>query len=84
VSAKDIFHKIVKQAVEKDGWLITQDPLKLKFGDINFQIDLAAEKLIAAERADEKIELKSKVFSILLQLQIFTLPWGNFSVIAWH
>ena len=62
MSAKDIFHEIVKQALEKDGWLITQDPLKLKFGDINFQIDLAAEKLIAAERAEEKIAIEIKSF----------------------
>jgi hypothetical protein len=28
--AKDIFHEIVKMALEKEGWLITHDPLHIK------------------------------------------------------
>jgi hypothetical protein len=62
VSAKDIFHEMVKQALQKEQWLITNDPLKFKFGDINFQIDLGAEKLIAAEKAGEKIAIEIKSF----------------------
>lgn len=42
VSAKDIFHESVRKALEKEQWLITDDPLKFKFGDVNFQVDLAA------------------------------------------
>jgi XisH protein len=34
----------------------------IKFGDINFQIDLGAEKLIAAEKAGEKIAIEIKSF----------------------
>ncbi|MEA5525007.1 XisH family protein [Nodularia spumigena] len=62
MSAKDIFHEMVKQALQKEQWLITNDPLKFKFGDINFQIDLGAEKLIAAEKAGEKIAIEIKSF----------------------
>jgi hypothetical protein len=29
--AKDIFHDIVKTALQKDGWLITDDPFKLNY-----------------------------------------------------
>jgi hypothetical protein len=50
VSAQDIFHVTVKRALEKEKWVITADPLKLKFGGINFQVDLAAERLLEAER----------------------------------
>ncbi|MFM7437014.1 MAG: element excision factor XisH family protein, partial [Snowella sp.] len=46
--AKDIFHKIVKQALEKHGWTITHDPLYLDFGGVEPYIDLGAEKLITA------------------------------------
>ena len=50
MSAKDIFHEAVKKALQKEQWVITDDPLKFKFGNVKFNIDLGAEKLIAAER----------------------------------
>jgi len=28
MSAKDVFHEVVKIALQKDGWEITNDPLK--------------------------------------------------------
>ena len=52
--AKDIFHNTVKIGLEKEGWEITSDPLYLDFGGIEIYIDLAAEKLIAAEREGKK------------------------------
>jgi hypothetical protein len=30
--ARDIYHATVKQALIKEGWEITHDPLKLKWG----------------------------------------------------
>ena len=62
VSAKDIFHESVRKALEKEQWLITDDPLKFKFGDVNFQVDLAAQKLLGAEKAGEKIAVEIKSF----------------------
>jgi hypothetical protein len=40
MSARDLFHRAVKQALQKDQWVITDDPLKFKFGNVNFQVDL--------------------------------------------
>ena len=62
MSAKDIFHESVKNALQKEEWLITDDPLKFKFGEVNFRIDLGAEKVIAAEKAGEKIAIEIKSF----------------------
>ena len=62
MAARDIFHKAVKQALQKDGWSITRDPLSFKFGDVNFQVDLAAERLFAAEKSGEKIAVEIKIF----------------------
>jgi XisH protein len=62
VSARDIFHEVVKKALQKEQWTITDDPLKFKFGNINFQVDLGAEKLVAAEKAGEKIAIEIKSF----------------------
>ena len=55
VSAKDTFHESVKRALQKEQWVITADPLRFKFGNIKFQVDLGAERLVAAERAGEQI-----------------------------
>lgn len=62
MSAKDIFHDAVKEALQKEQWVITDDPLKFKFGDVNFRVDLGAEKIIAAEKAGKKIAVEIKSF----------------------
>ena len=55
--ARDVFHNDVRVALQQDGWTITHDPYFLKAGDLNMEVDLAAEKTIAAERGSEKILL---------------------------
>ena len=41
--AKDIFHDNVKNALIKDGWNITDDLLKLQWGNKDLYVDLGAE-----------------------------------------
>lgn len=60
--ARDIFHDAVRTALEKDGWVITADPLILVVGIRSVFVDLGAEKLIAAERGTEKIAVEIKSF----------------------
>lgn len=60
--AKDIYHKPAKNALIKDGWTITQDPLRLRVGKKDLFIDLGAEKLLAAEKNSEKIAIEIKSF----------------------
>lgn len=62
MSAKDKYHNLVKQALEKEGWLITADPFSFTFGKVNFQIDLGAENLIAAQKDNRKIAVEIKSF----------------------
>ncbi|MEH2034454.1 MAG: element excision factor XisH family protein [Nostoc sp.] len=57
MAAKDIFYDAVRRALEKEGWLITNDPLFLRFGGLDMYIDLGAEKDLAAERNQEKIAI---------------------------
>jgi XisH protein len=76
--AKDLFHHAVKNALIKDGWLITDDPLFLKVGGVEFYIDLGAEKLIAAERNNEKIAVEIKSFINPSSLTDFHLAIGQF------
>lgn len=63
--AKDKFHEEVRAALESEGWLITDDPLSFKIGKVQVQMDLGAERLIAAERGNEKVAIEIKTFSNL-------------------
>lgn len=54
MSAKDLFHAAVKQALLKEEWIITADPLIIKIEGVKFQIDLAAEKILGAPESRAK------------------------------
>ncbi len=60
--ARDKIHEAVKNALIRDGWQITHDPYPLQYEDVSVQIDLAAQKLLAAERGDHKIAVEIKSF----------------------
>lgn len=60
--AKDIYHYQVRTALEKDGWIITDDPLTLQFGSRSVFVDLGAKKLLAAERDGQRIAVEIKSF----------------------
>ncbi len=49
-------------ALCKDGWTITHDPFRVKWKTRRLQIDLGAERLLAAERGAEKIAVEVKSF----------------------
>jgi hypothetical protein len=61
--AKDLFHDVVKEALLIEGWQITHDPFPVDYGDVQMQIDLGAERLIAAQRDTEKIAVEVKSFT---------------------
>jgi hypothetical protein len=60
--AKDVYHDIVRTALERDGWTITHDPYVLRLGERRLYTDLGAEAPIGAERAGEKIAVEVKSF----------------------
>ena len=62
MAAKDRFHAVVRLALEKEQWSITDDPLRLEVGGTKLEIDLGAEQLLAAERGAEKIAVEIKTF----------------------
>lgn len=76
--ARDIFHEPVRQSLIKDGWTITADPLVVQFGGVNMYVDLGAERLIAAERGEERIAVEIKSFLGLSVLNDFHLALGQF------
>lgn len=60
--AKDIYHNNLKNALIKDGWAVTHDPLALKWGKKDIYVDLGAEQIIAAEKREQKIAVEIKSF----------------------
>ncbi len=60
--ANDLFHHAVRKELESDGWKITADPYKVKILGVQYDVDLGAEKLLAAERMNEKIAVEIKSF----------------------
>jgi hypothetical protein len=75
--AKDRFHAAVRTALERDGWTITADPYEVSAGDVDFEIDLAAE-MLAAERAGEKIAVEIKSFVGKSNVSEFHTALGQF------
>jgi Holliday junction resolvase-like predicted endonuclease len=74
---KDRFHDAVRNALEKEGWTITADPYEISIGDVDFEIDLAAE-ILAAERADAKIAVEIKSFIGRSNVSDFHTALGQF------
>jgi hypothetical protein len=60
--AKDFYHENVREALEKDGWRITDDPYRIEIEEIGYNIDFGAEPLLAAEKEGTKIAVEVKSF----------------------
>lgn len=59
----DRIHDAVKNALVKDGWTITADPYTIAYEEIKVFADLAAERLLAVERGEQRIVVEIKTFA---------------------
>lgn len=81
MAQRDKMHQIVITALEKDGWCITDDPFVVKYELRRAEIDLAAEKLIAAEQDNRQILVEVKSFmtpSPFYELHAAIGQYGNY------
>lgn len=62
MSEADVYHDAVCHALAKDGWMITHDPLTLRFRGRDLFVDLGAERRLAAEKEGRKIAVEIKSF----------------------
>ncbi len=76
--ARDKFHQAVKTALQREGWTITADPLYIEFGGVDLYVDLAAEKIIAAEKKGRKIAVEVKSFTAPSLISEFHTALGQF------
>jgi hypothetical protein len=78
MAVRDAFHYSVRRGLEKENWTITADPFIVKAGGVEMQIDLGAEKIIAAEKEGEKIAVEIKSFVRASNISEFHTAVGQF------
>ena len=62
IMAKDIIHEPVKKALENGGWIVTAENFTVRYEELIIYPDIAAERVIAAERGLLKIAVEVKSF----------------------
>ena len=60
--ARDSYHDTVRRALERDGWAITHDPLRVELAKRRLYVDLGAERVLAAQKGLRKIAVEIKTF----------------------
>jgi hypothetical protein len=78
MAAIDLFHDVVRQALLQEQWTITADPLTIKIEGVTLKIDLAAERVFAAERDGRKIAVEIKSFLNPSVISDFHAALGQF------
>ncbi len=77
--ARDVFHDLVKEALIKEGWKVTHDPLTLlKREKGGLVTDLGAEKVIVAEKGLTKIAVEVKSFLNPSLVNDFSKAFGHY------
>jgi len=62
MSARDRYHQEFRNALESEGWTVTDDPFHVGIGSTNVQIDIGAERLVIAEKEAEQVAVEIKTF----------------------
>lgn len=78
--ARDLHHERVKNALIKEQWIITHDPLRLQWGTKDMYVDLGAERLIAASKAGQKIAIEIKNFTGLSRVADLEQALGQYTL----
>lgn len=76
--ARDLYHNHAREALEKDGWKITDDPFYMSVDAVEYEVDLGAEELVAAEKNGEIIAVEIKSFLSRSTISEFHRAVGQF------
>jgi hypothetical protein len=84
MSARDRYHDCVRNALIKDGWVITHDPLRLPLGKKDLYVDLGAEQLLGAEKGQRRIAVEIKSFLGKSEVEDLEKALGQFVLYRAH
>ncbi|WP_293037074.1 MULTISPECIES: element excision factor XisH family protein [unclassified Moorena] len=76
----DIIHNAVKNALIKDGWIITDDPYIIEYRKTKLYADLGAERPIAVQRNEQKLVVEVKSFVGTSKLQDLKEALGQYDI----
>jgi hypothetical protein len=76
----DIIHDAVRNALIKDGWVITDDPYVIQYRKITLYADLGAEQTMAAERYGQKLVVEVKSFIGASKIQDLKEALGQYDI----
>lgn len=76
----DIIHNAVKNALIRDGWLITDDPYVIQYRRTVLYADLGAERPVAVERDGQKLVVEVKSFIGASKIQDLKEALGQYDI----
>jgi hypothetical protein len=76
----DIIHNAVKNALIKDGWVITDDPYVIQYRKTTLYADLGTEQPMAAERYGQKLVVEVKSFIGASKIQDLKEALGQYDI----
>jgi hypothetical protein len=78
--ARDHLHDHARNALVRDGWTITHDPLRLRWRRKDVYVDLGAERFIGAEKGTLKIAVEIKGFTGPSHIDSLEKALGQFTL----
>ena len=76
----DIIHNAVRNALIKDGWVITDDPYVIQYRKTTLYADFGAEQPMAAERYGQKLVVEVKSFIGASKIQDLKEALGQYDI----